>query len=198
VEENLGADDYILRGRGRIRVEDYRGAADDGAKALRIRPLDGDATDMVYGAVGVLAGDDPDAKIAEWTKLIAAHPDVAKLYFHRGMIHHTREDYDRAIPDYVQAYALEQRLTDAWAFLRFVIEAKWDHDSAKVVEEWTKIIRRHPDLAAPYCVRGSWLSDMDRHEEAVADYTRAIGLRPTSTGSAPACRRTRTRGSRIC
>jgi tetratricopeptide (TPR) repeat protein len=127
-----------------------------------------------------------DAAIESFSKCIALKPmlnDADDCYFGRGTAYFLLEKYEEAIPDFGEAYSsfldfnamyLRGR---AYFELKKFAEAHKDFNLVVLMVEPEKIKKSYPEI---YGYRGATYIAADKLDEGIADYTKAIELKPQS------------------
>ena len=121
------------------------------------------------GAANSCKGDH-DAAIADYTEAIRLDPAFTGAYVNRGNAYAVKEDYQRSIADYTEA--IRRGDQDAYGDRAEVYRALGDEENAARDE------RRMS--ARGHSVRGDAHLRQGQIEQAIAAYTEAIRLDPTS------------------
>jgi tetratricopeptide (TPR) repeat protein len=129
---------------------------------------------------------DYDRAIDHFSEVIKLDPR-ASTYYNRGRAYYLSYDYDRAIADFGEAIRLRPRYAAAynnraWTYLKAGKAAEGLPDA-----EWTLQLR--PNDANALDTRGHILEALGRHEEAIADFRRAIAINPSLQDSRRALER---------
>jgi tetratricopeptide (TPR) repeat protein len=118
---------------------------------------------------------DYDRAIDHFSEVIKLDPR-ASTYYNRGRAYYLNNDYGRAIADFSEVIRLRPRHAAAynnraWTYLKAGKAAEGLPDA-----EWTLQLR--PNDANALDTRGHILEALGRHEEAIADFLRAIAINP--------------------
>ncbi len=116
-----------------------------------------------------LALNDFNAAIDNYKEALRSSPDNPRLYYAIGLAYSARGS---ALKDSIE-YATEKADKDA-------CKAKANEDFNSAITAFTDAINNNPkDIESYYCMRGDVYSKMHEHENAVKDYTTAIGKSST-------------------
>ena len=127
-----------------------------------------------------------DTAIETFTKCIALKPmlnDADDCYFGRGTAYFLLEKYEEAIPDFGEAYKsfldfnAKYLRGRAYFELKKYTEAQNDFDLVIMMVEPEKIAKSYPEI---YGYRGATYIAADKLDKGIADYTKAIELKPQS------------------
>jgi tetratricopeptide (TPR) repeat protein/V8-like Glu-specific endopeptidase len=137
---------------------------------------------------GYSRGDeiDYDASVADLDQAVKAKPQDAELRLRHGLWQAAAGETDAAIEDYTTALKLEPDypaalLSRSQSLSDRDDNAKGDLDTA--ISDLTTLIGRFKDSAELIMNRGYILSRDRRYEEATADFTEVLHLRPKSSGA---------------
>ncbi|GHU76326.1 hypothetical protein FACS189461_3760 [Spirochaetia bacterium] len=144
--------------------------------------------------------EDWDNAIAEYTKAIKLDPNNAYYYFNRGWAYEFEKDYDSAIADYTQAskldptdktyiaemLAVKEKATQATkrkaeAEQIAKAQAKAQHEAREKAEQAAKAKAKALQDEEFHFARGKSFSDKQDWDNAIAEYTKAIGLNPNKS-----------------
>ncbi len=127
-----------------------------------------------------------DLAIESFSKCIALKPilnDADDCYFGRGTAYFLSEKYEEAIPDFGEAYksfldfnALYLR-GRAYFELKNFADAHKDFNLVVLIVEPEKIKKSYPEI---YGYRGATYIAADKLDAGIADYTKALELKPQS------------------
>jgi tetratricopeptide (TPR) repeat protein len=129
---------------------------------------------MAYHALG----DYPRA-IEDYTAAIRLKPDWQEPYIYRGKSYRSSRQTDRAIEDFTSAARVNPR-SGLGHFERAATRWMFDPNMpASTLKDLDEAIRREPDNAHYYNLRGVVLTSTDNFQRAIADFDRTITLAPT-------------------
>jgi|GEM_PF-435979 len=168
------------RGRARFRLEDYDAAIDDIERALQLGFDEREARLLKIEAHRLLGIYDP--VIADCERLLAATPDDARLLFLRGEALDSEGDPEAALADFERAEALGIRHAQLFARKSDSLNSLDREDEA--IEALAESCRRDADPPydpGDYHSRAHTWQRFGRHDEALADFARAVALEPDST-----------------
>ncbi len=115
-----------------------------------------------------------EATIARATADIEENPGDARLYLKRGELHRVRDEHALAEADYARAAALDPDDAQVDFYRgRLFLDAG---QPAKAEAALSRFIARIPDDATARMLRARALVKLDRPQDAVDEYTAAIGL----------------------
>lgn len=119
-----------------------------------------------------------DRAIQSFSHFLSNYPvEYPEAYYHRGYLYFLQKQYQSAIPDFEQLYALDEKSVHAVFglgqahFLSFRFQ--------KAIDYFTEAIRIQPNYAAAYNERGMVLCRMRRFDLALEDFYRATSLDTT-------------------
>jgi tetratricopeptide (TPR) repeat protein/V8-like Glu-specific endopeptidase len=129
---------------------------------------------------------DYDGSIADLGQAVKAKPQDAELRLRHGLWEGSAGNTDQAIEDFTTALKLEPNypaalLSRSQSLSDRDDKAKRDLDTA--IGDLTTLIGRFKDSAELIMNRGYFLSRDRRFEEAAADFSEVLKLRPKSTGA---------------
>lgn len=140
---------YIVEGKRKYSVGDYRGAISCFDKALKINP---DTSAYRYRGLSNLVLRDYYASIEDFSKLIRLTPKDAEAYFVRAVARSKIGDYAGEIQDYNEVIALDPENGDAY-FNRGSAKLQLDY-YVSAIADFNKAIALKPDHGAAYANRG--------------------------------------------
>ena len=127
-----------------------------------------------------------DTAIETFTKCIALNPilnDADECYLGRGTAYFLLKKYEEAIPDFGKAYSSFMDFNAmylrgrAYFELNKFEEANKDFNLVVMIVEPEKIKKSYPEI---YGYRGATYIAADKLDQGIADYTKAIELKPQS------------------
>jgi tetratricopeptide (TPR) repeat protein len=113
--------------------------------------------------------------VGDFDRAIDLSPQLAEAYFQRGLAKRNLSQPDAAVIDLEKALDLDPSLTQAHDELGQIYLAR--NESDKALAQFAKSLESKP-TAAGYFQRGQLLEKLGRHEQAVADFGRAIEEQP--------------------
>lgn len=117
---------------------------------------------------------DKDAAMRDFERAIeidAADPDV---YYHRGQVHFILGDYDAAIADYEKSTSLDDRFI--FSQVQQAVAQYKQGQIARSTGTFRRILKSFDDMPEAYNYYGELMLDQQRHEDAVANFDKAIAL----------------------
>jgi tetratricopeptide (TPR) repeat protein len=117
-------------------------------------------------------------QLAAATKNILANKRSAQAYFERGEIQFKLRAFDKAVEDFNQALALNDKLDEAY-FGRGMAHGRGG-DLDRAIEDLSVYLTRHPASSLGFTKRGVrylWKGDL---EKAEADFNKALAIDPTN------------------
>jgi len=114
-----------------------------------------------------------DEAIKEFKKAIDLDPDSAHAHDNLATVYAEKKLFREALAEYLTAIRLEPDSATAHYNLACFLST---HASEMAIAEYQQAIELDPEYVWAYRVRGEILQEEDRHEEAVADFTRALQL----------------------
>src|SRR5262245_44546451 len=98
------------------------------------------------------------------------------MYAQRAFARQRLGDHAGALEDYAQAIAMEPPINQAqyWFHRGMCHAALGDREAA--VEDYGRSIALHDQHPGPFHLRGKLLVDLERHDDAIADFDRFLGL----------------------
>ena len=121
---------------------------------------------------------DNDRRVSGCSLIIDGRANGQKqiAFQNRGDAYDKKGEYDRAIPDYDHALALDPKNSRIYFSRGFAYEKK--REISKAIADYTRATEVNPEYAAAYTFRGNAYEKMGEHDKAFADFTRAIALDP--------------------
>jgi tetratricopeptide (TPR) repeat protein len=127
-----------------------------------------------------LAEKEYRAALIRFDKAIELDPGFAEAYYERGRTHLALNEYQEALRDFDTAIGLDPQFAEPHNARGYICLAQKEYREA--LKEFNAAIDLKPEsertLSVAYFSRGFAYSGLGRHQEAINDYTRAIGIRP--------------------
>lgn len=124
---------------------------------------------------------DKDQAFRDFERATKANPNDPDIYYHRGQVNFILGDFDAALADYEKSTQLD----DSFIFSQ-VQHAVANYKQGKVdqaTKSFESILSQFADKSESYNYYGELLLDQQRHEQAVANFDKAIAIEQ-SAGSA--------------
>jgi tetratricopeptide (TPR) repeat protein/V8-like Glu-specific endopeptidase len=177
----LKADDYLVSGVQKYRLDDFREALADFDQAITLDPKSAKAHDY-RGRLKSDKLNDVQGALADFNRAIALDPKSASAYTQRGKLKSEKlNDLQGALADYNQAIALDPKDTRAY-YNRGNLKYSRLNDTQGALADCNRAISLNPKSAYAYTIRGGIkyykLNDL---QGALADYNQAIALDPKDT-----------------
>ncbi len=135
-----------------------------------------------------------DAAIGLYTKVIQSGKlsgkNLAITYNRRGLTHAAKKDFDRAIADFNKSVEIQPNYAKAYNNLGLAYAYKRQYGPA--IANFTKAIKLNPNYADAYGNRGLTYEKKGRMD-AIADYRKAVRLRPNDRAGMSGLKRLRAR-----
>ena len=116
-------------------------------------------------------------------KLIAMYPEDARLRFYKGVMFSQSRENDSAIVHLKEAVQLNPDYAVVHNILGYVYLDKKDNEKAE--NEFKEYIRLAPDRPNPYDSYADFLGNVERYDEAIENYNKAIEIDDSFTASLP-------------
>ncbi|MBD3339160.1 MAG: tetratricopeptide repeat protein [Candidatus Lokiarchaeota archaeon] len=110
--------------------------------------------------------------IAEYTKAIELEPENPEYYFERGLRYIEAKELEKGFKDFSSV-----RKIDPKSEYSKILDDVYQSMQIESVKRLTKEIEQNPSNASLYKERGDSYTDLKKHEEAIADYERALELK---------------------
>jgi tetratricopeptide (TPR) repeat protein len=166
---------YNLLGVIYCDVQDWVSALDIFTKSLKADPKNEVTLDYrgnVYVELKQL-----DLAIADFTKAIKCNPKYAKALFHRGCVYQLDNKMNEAIADYRQALKFQPYFPEAINNLGAALLNY--HKFEEALELYSKALSMNSPVPEAFLNnRALVLQQIGRIEEAFADYTKALEIKP--------------------
>jgi len=167
---------YVWRAHCLERTGDLDSAIRDYSKAITLSP---NKACYCEGRARVYyAKDDWDRAIADLSRVIELVPRNAAAYILRGESHCGKKDYGRGVEDFTKAIGITPEDPVAYAnrAVAYLFMGRFD----LCIADATVVIEHTPEFFS-YVLRADAFVETRRLDEAIADYTEAIRLRPRDT-----------------
>jgi tetratricopeptide (TPR) repeat protein len=106
-------------------------------------------------------------------ELVKADPGKPANYFNLGISHFQNAAYDKAIPAFEKAVELKPDFGDAYQFL--AMSYNQTNEPNKAIDAAKKGLEVAENKAGLYCAWGKSLEKLKLHDEAIAQFEKAIG-----------------------
>jgi Flp pilus assembly protein TadD/Tol biopolymer transport system component len=157
-----------------VNIPEFVNIPPDGMLAINTPAVD--MYRQVDYAVALGEKGQDEAAIAEWRKLAAANPDVARIYNNLGAALARTGKFEDAIPQYEKALELNPQYHLVHANLaRALMEAGHDDEANLQFQMAFVFYPESPDLHNSY---GSALAKQGRLDEATRQFAKAIEINP--------------------
>ncbi len=134
-----------------------------------------------YLLLGLAHYEQSDQKkaIANYTRAIEIAPAYVTAYANRGLSYAMAKDFKEAMRDFDRAIEIDPEYMQAYYFRAFAHQRHGDHQ--KAIEDFNVALTLTQDkneIATIYYNRGRTYRDLDKLNDALADYTQALTLNP--------------------
>ncbi len=175
-ENQLTADEWFQRARGKRNKNDLKGAIADYTQALNLNPKN--TTAYKNRGNARKAKGDLDEAIADFTKVLEFDPKNYSVYNRRGLTRSDKGDWDGAIADYTQAIALNPKYVDAYSNRGYARQAKGDLNDA--IADYTQALALNSHNDDAYYKRGNARDKQGDFKGAAQDYRKALEIDPAN------------------
>ena len=117
---------------------------------------------------------DKDEAMRDFERAIAINPDDPDVYYHRGQVHFILGDYDAAISNYEKSTALDGRFI--FSQVQQAVAQYKQGQIARSTGTFRRILKAFEGVPEAYNYYGELMLDQQRHEDAVANFDKAIAL----------------------
>ena len=166
---------------GKIYLEklEFDSAIDDFTNAIECKNLEPDRFAKVYHMRGnaYYAKADYDTAIGDYTSAIKYDSKYAKAYVDRAEAYFNKTEWVGAIDSFTKAIAIEPGNSGAKVRLDAANKKKDEYDAA--IHKYSEAISTNPS-ASGYYSRGQVYLENNKYDEAIRDFTNAIGQSPQS------------------
>jgi len=128
----------------------------------------GQADDPLKAALDLHDAGKVKEALAEYDKVIKAHPKLAEAYFNRGNAHYDLGQNQQALKDYSEAIRLNPK--DGEAYFNRANVYRRLKQNLPALNDYGAAIKLNPDDARSYVNRASVHFDAKRYEIAVKDF----------------------------
>lgn len=170
--EPNNTDAYMARGASFSSDQNHHNAIKDFSKAIEINASMVSAYDSrgkEYARVG-----EHDLAIADFTRVIESRPKDSWVHIRRGTSYGAKQDHPRAVADFTKAITLHSGSAEP-----FHLRA-WQHfklgNSALGLPDAERALSLEPNNANALEIRGHILEALDRKDDAIADFRKALSL----------------------
>ena len=169
---------YRMRARVHILKEDAKGALDDLDEALRLQP--GDLQSLLLRAG--LRHDQDDARGAkdDVNRVLQVAPGLTQAIILRSMISAAEGKYTDAIGDIEKLLKADPKNAQ-WRMQLAAFYAA-DKRPRKAIEVFTSVVEDEPENWLALRSRADTLLSVGKHADAIADYEKAVKLKPDNSG----------------
>lgn len=159
---------YLSRGIALYSVRNYARAVQDLTQALALDPTQVEAY-VILGSIDEIQRN-YTAAFARYDQAIALDPAYGRAFYSRGRLHSlVRDDQPAAVADLARAAKLLPAAADVRCELSTAHYRNGEVDAA--LAGYADTIALDPDYPCSYVKRARLLMDLERYDEAVADYT---------------------------
>lgn len=114
--------------------------------------------------------------IKHYANTLELNLQLPAVYFNLGLVHHSKQEYDRAVDDFTKATGLKPDYADAYNSRGVIRQINGDDDLA--IEDHSKAIQFKSDYAQAFNNRGIAYKSKGEIDRALEDYNKAIELKP--------------------
>lgn len=160
---------YLLRGKSKSNLQNYKSALEDFDKAIEINPNNDDA----YFQRGKTKAELNNAlgAIVDFTKTIQLNPKNSDAYLLRGDNKNTLEDYRGAITDYT---IFIERIPKYFpAYLSRGLSKNSLEDYRGAISDYSRVIEINPEYGDAYYLRGRTKIYLNDKNSGCLDLSRA-------------------------
>jgi tetratricopeptide (TPR) repeat protein len=165
---------YNNRGLAYYAKGDDEHALSDFETAIRLMP--GSALPLSNRGLVYLHKADYEKAIVDFSQALERNPRFAKAFFNRGLAYFDSKNYDNAISDFDKA--IEFTPEEIFTVLNKVPAGK--NPLSRDLINSLDFTQQYADLPSVYVYRGIAYLDKSNYEMALADFEKAIQLRPDS------------------
>jgi tetratricopeptide (TPR) repeat protein len=164
------------RGRAYAKQGEYQKALVDLSAALHLDP----SNSVAFCHRGCLLRKENPHKALEdlsISLLIDNSVNNVMAYLHRGIVYTDLKKFDEAIPDFQTCIQLDKSIPCAHTSLGLVLMQHLSQYQ-RAVQCFSNAIKANPTYVRGYVCRGDAYSKLEKLDDAIRDYTKAIHLRP--------------------
>ena len=125
--------------------------------------------------------------------ILSYYPEDADIYYERGTIKWRFIGWNAACDDFIKAKKIDNKIKMLPSIEKALENGECNKQTAKdyfdkaynnqsdlqyKIDNYTKCLRIDPDYTAAYYNRGSAYVELENYEDAIADYTRVIEIKP--------------------
>ena len=168
-----------LQARGEIRrqQDDYAGAIEDFTKVLELQP--GNLMALVHRAEAYLASDQFDLALVDAELALKAEPGLVVGHAMRAQILASQQRLPEAIAEMEKlAAAIPQQTEYKMQLALYYLVA---NESRKAIKAYSEVIAAEADNFGALRSRGDAYLNIGDHAAAIADFGKALPLRPDDT-----------------
>ena len=114
--------------------------------------------------------------IKYYTNALQLNLQQPAVYYNLGLVHYSKQEYDRAVDDFTKATRLKPDYAEAYNSRGVVYQINGDDDRA--IKDCNKAIQLKSDYAEAYTNRGIAHKSKGEIDRAIEDYNKAIELKP--------------------
>jgi len=168
---------YFLRGRTKLRLNDFRGAIADCDRVIQSNP---DFNATVYDTRGRSKYHlhDYAGAIEDCGKAIKIDPEFVSAYSGRGLAELDSKNYAAALADFNHALDLNPNFSEAYFNRGFSKNGIKDFSGA--IADYSKAVEINPQFSIAYFYRANAKRALKDYQGALADYDKVIALNPKS------------------
>jgi tetratricopeptide (TPR) repeat protein len=171
---------YSLRSVSYEFKGEHEKALQDSESAIRLAPKGTDLT-QEYRLRGNAFYELRRYKeaIGEFSKVLAAEPDNARVYEQRAVSYFHVKDIDKALADSTRLLQLEPKNSVAyWAHGQALASM---NKQSEAIKDLTEAIRLDPQNPEFYSTRGEIYIELKQFPKALSDFDKSIGIKPSAT-----------------
>jgi tetratricopeptide (TPR) repeat protein len=176
--QGLNADDYFLRGLGKDKLRDYRGAIADYNQAISLNPN----FSVAYNNRAILKNEklnDIQGALTDYNQAISLNPNFAIVYNNRGRLKDEKlNDVQGALSDYNQSIAINPKYSLAY-YNRANLKDEKLNDVQGALSDFNQAISLNPKFSLAYNNRGHLKKNkLNDIQGALTDYNQSIQIDP--------------------
>ncbi len=176
--EPKSAGPLVQRARVHALQSNFKAALDDLSEALATEP--NSLAALMLRATIYQQMDQTEKALADVDRLLELRPGLSMAVRLRTMLLAGEGKFGEAIQQLEEV--LKRRPDDVETQLQTAILYSADRKPQKAIETYTAILARHPDNWEALRSRGDLLLTTGKHAEAIADFEKALKLRPKDSG----------------
>jgi tetratricopeptide (TPR) repeat protein len=121
--------------------------------------------------------NDNESALKDFDQAIRLDPKYVKALYNRGVLYQGQKDYDRAISDYTRALDADPQHSSSW-YNRCLSRMIAERDLPQALGDCDQALRLNGKEAGRYDVRGAVYIKLKRHDDAIADFDKALDIAP--------------------